>query len=153
MLVRSLLIRIIPPIGCLTGLAAILSGCASNPTADSPTPIPTVAVDSITTEEVTNYAKTVMAINQARQIAYTEIQEQTNQEQISQISCTEPDTIKVLQPKIQDIAVNYCNKAKDIVESHNLVIDRFNSITATAQANPDFKNQIHNELIRLQSSN
>ncbi len=151
MLARSLLIRIVPTLGCIAGLTGILSGCGSTPTADSPTQIPTVPVETIEGDEIINYAKAIIAVEPRRKAAINDIQPIIKDEEIPNITCTEPDTITALPRNVQDIVVKYCNLAKKDIESTGLTIDRFNAITATAQADQDLQTEIGNELIRHQS--
>lgn len=134
----------------LAGLAAILAGCSSGTASNSPTPIATVSEKTVTTEEVKNYAKALLAIESNRQAASSEIQKLTNEEKLPDITCTKPDTIAALPKNIQDVAVNYCNQSKKIGESHDLTMPRFNAITSSAQSSPELRKRIQNELLRLQ---
>ncbi len=143
-------IKVVSLIIALAGLTAILAGCSSGTTSNSPTPIATVSENSVSTEEIKNYAKAIVAIEPIRQAAYSEIQKNSNDEKIPDITCTKPDTIAALAKDIQDIAVNYCNQSKKIGESHDLTMPRFNGITASAQSNPELRRRIQNELLRLQ---
>lgn len=93
-----------------------------------------------------------MAIETRRQTAFSEIQQQMNQEPIPNIICTQPESLKELPADVQGIAVNYCNKAKEIGVSQGFNMAQFNAITYTAQLDPDLQGQIQNELIRLQRS-
>jgi hypothetical protein len=145
---KSLAIRSLLTVGWLAGFTVVLFGCSSSSVSDSPTPVPTTG-ESITSEEVQNYATAVLAIEQSRQAAYTEIQQLTNEEQVPDFICTQADTISELPASVRDIAVNYCNQAKKIV-SDRLTIAKFNTITASAQAEPDLLRRIQNELVRLQ---
>jgi hypothetical protein len=144
----SLTIEVVSTIGWLIGLTAVLAGCSSNSASDSSTPIPTLS--SVSTEEVKNYAKAVLAIESSRKAAYDEIQKLSNDEKIPEVTCTKADTIAALPKSIQDIAVNYCNKSKKIGEDHGLTMPQFNAITVSAQSDRDLQRRIQNELIRLQ---
>ena len=137
---------------CVTALALILSGCASNSTPEASPPISPLPPETITEEEIRNYAKALLAIESSRQIAFSEIQQQINQDQIPNITCTQPDSLKELPSDVQGIAVNYCNKAKEIGESQGFNMAQFNAITNTAQLDPDLQRQIQNQLIRLKRS-
>lgn len=143
----SKLLRILSTPGWLAGLTAVLAGCSS-PVSESPTPIPTVT--SVSAEEIENYAKAVLAIEQSRQAAYNEIQQIHNGKQIADITCTQAKTIASLPSNVQDIAVNYCTQSKKIGESQGLTMYQFNGITVTAQSNPEVLKRIQNELVRLQ---
>jgi hypothetical protein len=147
---KLLTLRVFLTLGWLVGLTAILAGCSSNSASETPTEIPTVSGDSISAEEVENYAKTVLAIEPSRQSAYNEIQQLINDEQFPDVTCTQSDTIATLPSNIRDIAVNYCNQSKQISESQGLTLSQFNTITASAQADPELQKRIQNELVRLQ---
>jgi hypothetical protein len=141
-----------PWTSCITALALILSGCASNSTPEASPTISPLPPETITEEEIKNYAKAIMAIETRRQTAFSEIQQQMNQEPIPNIICTQPESLKELPADVQGIAVNYCNKAKEIGVSQGFNMAQFNAITYTAQLDPDLQGQIQNELIRLQRS-
>ena len=147
---KSLIIKVVSTIGWLAGLTGVLVGCSSNQASDSPTPTSTVSAKSITSEEVENYARAVLAIEPSRQTAYSEIQKLTNDEPIPDVTCTKADTIAPLPKKIQDIAVNYCNQSKKIGESYDLTMPQFNAITVSAQSDSELQKRIQNELVRLQ---
>jgi hypothetical protein len=57
-----------------------------------------------------------------------------------------------LPPKVQNIAVTYCEDSKKIVEKNGLSIDRFNKITVELQNNNNLKREVYNTLIRLQKT-
>lgn len=98
-----------------------------------------------------NYARAVLAIEPSRQAAYSEILQEVNDEQkVSQVACAQPETIATLPGDVREIAVNYCQRAKQIGESNGLTMTQFNTITASAQADPELQQRIQNELIRLQ---
>jgi hypothetical protein len=109
-----------------------------------------VSAKSITSEEVENYARTVLAIEPSRQTAYSEIQKLTNEENVPDVTCTEVSSVAALPTNIQDIAVNYCNQSKKIGESNGLTISQFNAITVSAQSDSELQKRIQNELVRLQ---
>ena len=147
---RESLIRVILSMAWLLGVTAIISSCSSNSASETPSPIATVTTVSV--EEVENYAKAVLAIEQSRQAAYSEIQQIINEEQVPNFSCTQADTIYALPGNVRDIAVNYCERAKDIGETQGLTMTQFNAITVTAQSDSELLKRIQNELVRLQWS-
>lgn len=132
----------------LLGVTAIISSCSSNSASETPSPIPTVT--SVSAKEVENYAKAVLAIEQIRLSAYNDIQQIINEEQVPNFSCTQADTIYALPGNVRDIAVNYCERAKDIGETQGLTMTQFNAITVTAQSDSELLKRIQNELVRLQ---
>jgi hypothetical protein len=107
-------------------------------------------LSSVNAKEIQNYAKAVLAIESSRIDAYNKIQKMINDEKVPDVTCTKADTIAALPKGMQDIVVNYCNKAKQIGEKQGLTMPEFNAITNTAQANPELKKRIQNELLRLQ---
>lgn len=144
----SLMIKVFSTIGWLAGLMMLFTGCSSKGTSNSPTPVPTMT--SVTTEEIKNYARAVLAIEPKRQEAYKEIRKSFNDdEKVPEIVCTRADTIASLAKNVQDIAVNYCNQSKKIAESHSLTMQQFNAITLNAQSNQELQKRVYNELVRL----
>jgi hypothetical protein len=138
-------------IGWFAGITAILTGCGSNPASESPTPTPMVT--SASSEDIENYAKAVLAIEQIRQAAYEEIQKMTNNETIPAVTCTKSESLAALSKNIQGIAVNYCERAKKFIdETEGLTMDKFNAITSNAQSNPELQQRIQTELVRLQGN-
>ena len=104
---------------------------------------------SIPDEEVINYAKAVMAIEQLRQTTAQEMRQISGDNSFENISCTQPKTINELTPQMQELAINFCTKVRDISEENSLIIPRFNAITINARNNPDLKKRIDQELISL----
>jgi hypothetical protein len=148
---ESLTIRVLYTLSLLAGLTALLAGCSSNRASNSQANIPAVSVESLSNEEIENYAKAVLAIEDSRQNAYNEIQQINNDEPVPDINCTQPETINVLSGDIKKIAVNYCNQSKKFIsETQGLTMARFNGITVSAQEDLDLQRRIQNELIRLQ---
>ncbi len=134
----------------LAGFAVILTGCSSKSVSDSvssDSPTPSLSASSISSEQVNNYAKAVLAIEQKRQEASEEIQKLSNNEKVSEISCTQPETIKALDQSIQSIAVNYCKKAKQFIQDQGLTVAQFNGITDKAQSDSELRTRIQNKLL------
>lgn len=137
--------------GWFAGMTAILTGCSSNPTAESPSPTPMVT--SASPEDIESYARAILAIEQIRQAASEEIQKMTNNETIPDVTCTKSDSLAALSKNIQGIAVNYCERAKKFIdETEGLTMDKFNAITSSAQSNPELQQRIQTELVRLQGN-
>lgn len=139
---------VISTIGWLAGLAVILTGCSSKSVSDSvasDSPTPSLS-SSISSEQVNQYAKALLAIEQKRRAAYDEIQKMSNNEKVSEITCTQPETIKTLDQSIQTIAVNYCKQAKQFIQDQGLTVTQFNGITDRAQSDAELRLQIQNKL-------
>ena len=101
--------------------------------------------------EVTNYAQAVLAMEPVRQESYDEIKKIIGSSEVPSIVCHKPASLDALPGNARNIAVNYCNRSKNIVESNGLTIARFNEITVSLQKEPDLKTRIHNELVRIQN--
>ena len=102
--------------------------------------------------EIKNYAQAVLAMEPARQKAFEEIKKLIGSGEIPKIVCNDPNSIKDLPRKAQDIAVNYCTHSQKIVEDNGLGIDRFNKITIELQINNSLKREVYNTLLRLQQT-
>jgi hypothetical protein len=102
--------------------------------------------------EIRNYARAVLEIEPNRQTAYNDIQTLLGAEKsIPDMVCNETRTINRQEKAVRDIAVNYCIKAKSIIETNELTINRFNEITQRQQADPALQKRIQTELQRLQN--
>ncbi|WP_414548458.1 DUF4168 domain-containing protein [Anabaena sp. CCY 0017] len=102
------------------------------------------------TDDITNYAQAVLAMETPRQQAFDEIKKLIGGGEIPKIICNDPKSMNSLPRQAQDIAVTYCNRSQKIVEDSGLSIDRFNKITLELQSNNNLKRQVYNTLIRLQ---
>jgi hypothetical protein len=102
--------------------------------------------------DIDNYSRVLLRMEPERQQAFDQIKKIIGDREIPKIVCNEPDSFKSLPSEARDIAVNYCNRSQQIVESNGLSIDKFNDITLQLQNNEDLKRQIYNNLIRLQKA-
>ncbi|WP_016870111.1 DUF4168 domain-containing protein [Fischerella muscicola] len=100
--------------------------------------------------DIVNYSRVLLRIEPERQQAFDKIKKIIGDREIPKIVCNEPNSFKSLPSEARDVAVNYCNRSQQIVESNGLSIDQFNNITLQLQNNEDLKRQIYNTLIRLQ---
>ncbi|KOP22951.1 hypothetical protein AMR41_29165 [Hapalosiphon sp. MRB220] len=101
-------------------------------------------------KDILNYSRSLLRIEPERQQAFDQIKKIIGDREIPKIVCSEPSSFNSLPSEAKDIAVNYCNRSQQIVESNGLSIDQFNKITLQLQNNEDLKRQIYNNLIRLQ---
>jgi hypothetical protein len=141
-------------IGGLSSLALMAmvvpySSVSSNRVGSLPAQAQTAS--TFTAEEISNYARAVLGMEPRRQAAYDEIRGSVGNE-VPTVVCNQSRSINQLQPEVRAIAVNYCTQAKAIIESNDLTISRFNEITQQQQSNPQLKEQIQSELLRLQQS-
>jgi hypothetical protein len=131
--------------------AALASGWAPGWYGNSPTPVFGAAAQAqeISNEEITSYARAVLAIEPKRDRAYNEIKGIVGGS-VPRVVCNETKEINRLSGNVRGIAVNYCQQAKKIIESNGLTVNRFNQLTLLQQANPAVKQRIQAELLRLQ---
>nr|MBA3923613.1 DUF4168 domain-containing protein [Nostocaceae cyanobacterium] len=139
-------------IGSLATLS-LVSGLIPNLTAGSGQEVFSSAAhaEDVNSTEIKNYALAVLGMEPVRQEAYNEIKKIIGQEPPA-IACYKTESLSQLPRSARRIAVNYCNRSKQIVESNNLSSERFNAITQELQGDDNLKNRISNELIRIQNS-
>jgi hypothetical protein len=152
-LVRPLVIGILSTVSLVSGLIPSFQVDLLDRTA-------TVAIsnsayaqaNAITSQEVQNYARSVLAIEPIRQETYNQIKQIIGNRDVPAIACHQPNSLNNLNRNIREIAVNYCNQSIAIVEQNDLTIGRFNVITTSQQSDPELQQRIQEELIRLQRS-
>jgi hypothetical protein len=105
---------------------------------------------AVTEDEITNYARSVLAIEPIRQSAYEQIKQITGSSNVPTIACHRPRSLNDLSGEVRQIAVNYCNRAIEIVERNNLTITRFNAITIAHQEDAELSSRIQQAILRLQ---
>lgn len=143
-LLQSLTVGTISAAGLLTGWVPSLSLQSAGLVLDS-----AAYAQEISQDEITKYARAVLAIEPRRREVYDEIKGMVGT--VPPIVCNETRKINTLPGNIRGIiAVNYCDYAKKIIEGNGLSVSRFNQITLNLQADPTLKQRIQAELIRLQ---
>ena len=133
--------------------AALASGWAPGLYGQSPIPVfgSAAQAQEISNEEISNYARAVLAIEPRRLEVYNEIKGIVGGS-VPRVVCNETREINRLSGNVRGIAVNYCQQAKKIIESNNLTVGRFNQLTLLQQASPAVKQRIQAELLRLQQA-
>lgn len=144
---RSLLISSITSLGLLTGLAPNIDRSQSSGLSWQNI----AQAQDFSDQEVTDYARAVLAMEPRRKEAYEEIKGISGGS-VPPVVCNETKSINDLNRNIRTIAVNYCDQARKIIESHNLTVARFNAITLAQKSNPAIKARIQAELVRLQQA-
>jgi len=137
----------------LLPLSFILTSCGSNRN-NVPTPTPVSAAElakNIPDQEIKNYAKAVVAIEQIRKTTNQEMATLAEGKKFDAVHCTQPETISGLPTKMQELAFSFCNKARAISEANGLTIPRFNAITTNAQKNAELQRKITEQLTVLQN--
>ncbi len=110
-----------------------------------------------TSQEISQYARAVLAMDGPRTAALARVQELLQGANIDPASvglnCADlsfPRMGRGLRRQVEDTVVGYCNQAREIVVQSGLTVQRFNEITALHRDNETIANQIRQELIRLQ---
>jgi len=138
-------------IAVLLPLIVILSSCGSNstPTATTPPVSPEELAKAIGDQEIKNYSKAVVAIEQLRKTTNQDMAKVSEGKPFEKVACTQPETISSLSTKMQAVALSFCGKVRDISEANGLTIPRFNAITVNAKTNPDLQKKINDQLLAL----
>ncbi|MCU0567803.1 MAG: DUF4168 domain-containing protein [Oculatellaceae cyanobacterium Prado106] len=102
---------------------------------------------SISDQDVLNYARSVLAIEPLRQAAYDDIKSISGS--VPRIECHRPSSLNDLPGNIRQIAVNYCNQAIAIVERNDLTITQFNSIRVAQDADSGLLTRIQRAIMQL----
>ena len=116
------------------------------------------AQSNISNEEITQYARAVLQIDQYRSEAYTEIKDILLgfDMDVSEIDVTCSNTQNIsdvprsARRQVREIISDYCNQSQDAVEATGLSPRRFNEITEAHEADQTIFERIQQELIRLQ---
>ena len=116
------------------------------------------------TDDITNYARSVLQIDGPRNQAYTEIKNILIEANLSgdrsnvALRCGSNRNIsrnlsrlpRDVRPDIRSIIVNFCNQARDIVVTNGLTVSDFNDITGAHRENPALANRIQEAMLNLQ---
>ena len=119
--------------------------------------LPAIAQSSVTDEEVKQYARSVLTIDQYRNEAYTLIKDLLLTENMDinsvGVSCTSIDVSRVprsIRRQVRGILIDYCNQSQDAVEENGMSSQRFNEITELHRSDETLYERIQQELLRLQ---
>jgi hypothetical protein len=107
---------------------------------------------AVSNAEVTQYARSVLVMEPVRQTAFNEIKRIIASDNIPSIVCNQPRSFSSLPTDARNIAVEFCKRSRQIVESNGLPIDRFNAITVNLQNDANLERRVKNELLRLQNA-
>ena len=151
---RSLLAAILSTMSCFTGLTPSISLKSAailnfNSAASAQQSAP-----SLSAAEITNYARSLLAIEKLRQEYYNQIKQGlTGRQEIPQIVCSDPNSVNNLSGEIRESVIEYCQKSIEIVENNRLSIQRFNDITNLLTQDQRILDRITAEMLRLQTTN
>jgi len=121
-------------------------------------PLAPAQAQTVTNEEITNYAEAVLTMDADRQAAYQEISDimVSAQLEVSDYSLTCPnaqtlsDVPNAVRSRVKTILIGYCNSASSIVEESGLTVRRFNAITEAHRSDPELAQRIRDEILQLQ---
>jgi hypothetical protein len=142
-LVRSLLVGALATIGVAVGITPDLT---RSPQFAFQT---AASAQSVSQEEIRNYASAVLAMEPLRQSAYDDIKRIIRAEPPN-IVCSQPSSFNSLPRNARDIAVNYCNRSREIVRRYFNDLSRFNTITERVRTDNDLERKVQNAMIELQ---
>lgn len=103
-----------------------------------------------TQDEAKNYANAGYKVELLRQQTYKEIKSIIN-EPPPNIVCNQQETLQSLNSNVRAIAERYCSQSRQIVQSHNLSINRFNQLKTYYDRGDDFYEQVQSILIKIQN--
>ncbi|MBE9114312.1 DUF4168 domain-containing protein [Lusitaniella coriacea LEGE 07157] len=146
-LVRYLVIGTLAATGVLAGVVPTISNQSPGLTFQN-----TAQAVDLSSKELLDYAKVLLAIEPLRQSTYDDIKRivGSRSSRIPNIVCSQPSSFRELPGNARQIAINYCNSSREIVRSHELTIERFNQITTSVQSDPGLKRRVQNAMIQLQ---
>jgi hypothetical protein len=147
-LVQSFAIGALSLFGVLTGMAPEFQSRSGVPTFSQ-----AAQAQNLNRDELRNYALAVMAIEPLRREAYQAIKEILGSGDVPSIACHQPNSLSGLNRNIREIAVRYCNNSISIVERYGFTIVRFNAVNSAVQGNPQLREQVQQEMLRIQQSN
>ncbi|MGF1536804.1 MAG: DUF4168 domain-containing protein [Elainellaceae cyanobacterium] len=105
---------------------------------------------AVSSEEVQQYARSVLRIEALRTVALGQIEGLIDGDTLQQLACHEGDSVRRLPAQARAYFVSYCTDSIDVVQQNGLSIARFNEITMTQRANAQLANQVQQTLRRLQ---
>ena len=127
------------PIARALAIASLaISGIGWGIVPDLTRPVPhwfdtVVRAQNVTDDEIQKYASAVLEMEPSRQSAYNEIKKIVTPQSPPNIACNAGETFSGLPGNARQIAVNYCNRSREIVQNSGLSIERFNEITSQIQ--------------------
>jgi hypothetical protein len=105
-----------------------------------------------TADQIKRYAKAVLSIENERKQAYQAISQILGKSP-PVITCNHRESFNNLPANAQRIAVDYCNKSKEIVQVSGFTAAQFNAITNRIRSDDSLRRRVQNEMIRLQREN
>ena len=133
----------------LAGIA-LINGFVPEVSGRSPSFSINAYAQEFTPDEIENYAKAGYEVELLRREVYKEIKTLIK-EPPPNIVCDRQETLQGLDEAVRAIAVDYCDRSRQIVEENNLTISRFNELKTYYDRRDSFYQQVQNALLKLQS--
>ncbi|MEM9164623.1 MAG: DUF4168 domain-containing protein, partial [Cyanobacteria bacterium P01_F01_bin.4] len=113
---------------------------------------------TVTDEEVRNYAESVLQMDDSRLTAYTQISDILTSQGLDvteyNLSCPNAQNLtevpRQVRSRVQSVLIDYCNAARIIVEENGLTVRQFNNITSAHRDDEDLAQRIQAEIASLQ---
>ncbi|MEM9903980.1 MAG: DUF4168 domain-containing protein [Cyanobacteria bacterium P01_D01_bin.44] len=113
---------------------------------------------TVTDEEVRNYAESVLQMDDSRLTAYTQVSDILTSQGLDvtayNLSCPNAqlltDVPRQVRSRVQSVLVDYCNAARIIVEENGLTVRQFNNITSAHRDDAELAQRIQSEIASLQ---
>lgn len=100
--------------------------------------------------EIERYARAVLSIEPLRRAAGAEMQAFLGQAQLPPVLCADATTVTSLSDLAREVATNYCNQGKRIIQETGLTVEQFNQITEAHRNDPALTQRIQTVLLELQ---
>ncbi|MBD2484512.1 DUF4168 domain-containing protein [Planktothrix sp. FACHB-1365] len=101
-------------------------------------------------DNIRNYARAALALESRRHEVANEIKKIVGD--VPRIICDQPTSFRALPGNAPQLAVSYCDQAKQIIESKGLTVSLFNDMTRSQQSDPRFRQRIQAEILQLLQS-
>lgn len=134
-------------VGAIVLTSISLTACGS----DAPDRADTAIEGAAAPEQTIAYARALWEIERERAAAYDALTAEIASDKLPALTCDQPKSLKVLRGAARDIAVEFCNTARSIVERTRLTPDEFNELTQAREADPTLQAAINTELLRIQA--
>ncbi len=100
-----------------------------------------VNAQTLSDEQINNYAQAVMRIESNRQQAYAEIQRIMG-ENPPEIVCNQPSSYNSLPEEAAKVALTYCQNSENIVKDTGMTVEQFNQITQQIKQDQELERRI-----------
>lgn len=108
-----------------------------------------VKAQTLSDEQISNYAQAVMQIESNRQRAYAEIQ-QIMGENPPDIVCNQPSSYNALPEDAAQVAITYCQTSESIVKDTGMTAEQFNQITQQVRQDQELEQKLLDVMRNLQ---